>query len=102
MKVYVVCWGHAGIDDRGNGDAYSNVHGVYLNKEDAQRGLEELKDSFVDEIVNHPEFDEDDRARARSNLQIYGSVVDGYYELDNDVCDFIEETYLTLVEEEVI
>ena len=101
-KVYVVCWGHATTDDRGNAQAYSNVHGVYSTLESAKTGLEELKNEFVDEIVNNPDFDEDDKAIARNNLQIYGSVEEGYFELDNDICDIVEETYLTIVEKEVL
>lgn len=101
-KVYVVCWGHAGIDDRGNSTAFCNVHNVYWNLCDAQAGLEELKNEFVDEIVNNPDFDEEERERATKNLSIYGSVEEGYFELDNDVCDIVEETYLTIVEKEVL
>ena len=101
-KVYVVCWGHAGVDDRGNGTAFCNVHNVYWNLRDAQAGLEELKNEFVDEIVNNPDFDEEERERATKNLSIYGSVEEGYFELDNDICDIVEETYLTIVEKEVL
>ena len=101
-KVYVVCWGHAGVDDRGNGDAFCNVHKVYWNLCDAKVGLEELKNEFVDEIVNKPDFDEDDQAIARNHLQIYGSVDSCYFELDYDNCDIVEETYLTIVEKEVL
>ena len=101
-KVYVVCWGHAGVNEDGNGDAFCNVHGVYWNLEDAKQGLEELRAEFVDEIVNNPDYDEDDQAIARNNLQIYGSVEEGYFEMDYDNCDIVEETYLTIVEKEVL
>ena len=100
-KVYAVCWGRASVNAEGNGDAFCNIHGVYWNLPDAQRGLEELRTKFVDEIVNDPELDEDDQAIARNYLRIYGSVKEGYFELDNNVCDVIEEIYLTIAETEL-
>lgn len=103
-KVYVVCWGHASQDDRGNSVAYGNVHGVYRTREEAEAGLEECKEDFVEEIVNDPDFDEEERERATQNLSIYGSVEEGYFELDNldnDVCDIADQTYIQIVETEL-
>lgn len=100
-KLFVVMWANANQDDRGNSVAYGNVHGIYRTREEAEAGLEECKDDFVEEIVNNPDFDEKDREYATQNLSIYGSVEEGYFELDNDVCDIVEQTYIQIVETEL-
>lgn len=103
-KVYVVCWGNARQDDCYDTVAYGNVHGVYHSREKAEAGLEECKEDFVEEIVNNPDFDEEDRERATQNLSIYGSVEEGYFELDrlaSDACAIVEQTYIQIVETEL-
>lgn len=100
-KLFIVVWANANQDDRGNSKAYGNVHGVYRTLEEARAGLTKCKDEFVDEITNNPDFDEQDREYATRNLSIYGSEAEGYFELDNDVCDIIEETYIQIVETEL-
>lgn len=101
MKLFVVCWSNASLDDDGNSKAYGNVHGVYRTPEEAQTGLVACRDEFIDEILNNPDFNDFEKQCAQKNLKVYGSVAEGYFELDNDVCDFIEETYIHIVETEV-
>lgn len=101
-KVYIVCWGSAGQDDNGNSKAYSNVHNVYLFKDDAKKGLVECKDECYNEIVNNPDYDEEDRGEAAINVSVYGSIEDDYFEIDYFVGDAPYELYITLVEKEII
>ncbi len=101
-KVYIVCWGSAGQDDDGNSKAYSNVHGVYAFKDDAKKGLVECKDEYYEEIVNNPDYDEEDRKLAKVNASVYGCVEDDYFEIDYFIGDTPVELYINLVEKEII
>ena len=100
-KVYIVCYGSASSDDDGNARAYGNVHGVYLNLDDAKKGLEECKNECYDEIVNNPDFDDEDREYAEVNTSVYGSTNDDYFELDYFIGDTPCEIYIQLVEKEI-
>lgn len=100
-KVYVVCWGSASSDDDGNANAYSNVHGVYLSKDEAIKGLEECKDDCYNDIVNNPDYDEEERELAEVNASVYGSIKDEYFEIDYFIGDTSCELYITLVEKEI-
>lgn len=84
-KVYVVCWSSAGQDDDGNSKAFAGVHGVYVFEDDAKRGLEACKDEFYSEIVDNPDYDEEDREEVKANTQVYGSVNDDYFEIDYEL-----------------
>lgn len=92
-KVYIVCWGSAGQDDDMHAKAYSNVHGVYAFLDDAEKGLEECKDEWYNEIVNNPD--------AEVNTSVYGSVNDGYFEIDYFIGDVPCEVYIHIVEKEI-
>jgi hypothetical protein len=100
-KVYVVCWGSASSDDDGNAQAYSGIHGIYNSKDEALKGLEEYKDECYNDIVNNPDYDEEDRELAEVNISIYGSAEDGYFELDYFIGDTSCELYITIVEKEI-
>ena len=107
MKVYIVCWGNASQDDHGNSTAYTGVHGVYASLEEAQKALVECKDQIYNEIV-FIEPDEEDpeipeiAQRLKDSTQVYGSVEDGYFEIDYESWDILAETYIKLEEKEVI
>jgi hypothetical protein len=100
-KVYIVCWGCASNDDNGNNIANANVHGVYRNLDDAKAGLLECKNEFVDEIVNNPDYDEEDRELAEINHCVYGSVEDDYFEIDYASGDTFNELRIELVIKEI-
>lgn len=100
-KLWVVCWGSAGSDDDGNAKAFTGVHGVYKSKELARKGLVECKDEIYDEIVNNPDFDENDVEEAKKTTRVYGSVNEDYFEIDYVLGDTPVEVYINLVEQEV-
>lgn len=100
-KVFVVIWANASQDDDGNSNAFGNVHGVYLTKADALKGLEECKDEVYNEIVNVPDYDEEDRRLAEVNTSVYGSQAEGYYEVCYELADTFAETYIAIAEQEV-
>lgn len=103
-KVYIVCYGTAGQDDRGNSTAFANIHGVYAFLDDAKKGLEECKNEIYDEIVNQC-CDEDDEVaveEVKATIQVYGSVVDDYFEIDHICYDASSEIHIRIVEKEII
>ena len=102
MKVYVVGWATASQDDNGNCSAYGNVHGVYTNYIDAKKGLVELKDEFYNDIVHNEDFDAEDIIAAEASTQVYGSVEDGYFEIDYASWDLPNEVRIYLEEKEII
>lgn len=101
-NVYIVCWGSASQDDRGNAKAYSSVHGVYASLDDAKKGLEECKNECYDEIVNNPDYDEEAREYEKVNTSVYGSVEEDYFEIDYFLGDTPCELYINLVIKEII
>lgn len=96
MKLYIVCWGHAGQDDDCNSKAYCGVHGVYTDKSSALKGLVECRDTHYDEIIQ----DEDPETLEynKSHTRIYGSEVEEYFEIDYDFADVVNELYIKLEE----
>ena len=95
-KVYIVCWGSAGQDDDGNSKAYCGVHGVYAFMDDAKKGLEECKNECCNEIVDNPDFDEEDREEVKASTQVYGSVDDDYFEIDYELGGIPTEIYIKI------
>jgi hypothetical protein len=98
-KIYVVHWGSASSDDDGNAKAYAGVHGVYSTLTGAQLALEFCKNENYREIVNNPDYDEEDREYAEANTHVYGSVEEGYFEIDYSIGDTPCELYITITEQ---
>ncbi len=85
-KVYIVSWSSANLDDDGNAHAYNGIHNIYHMKEEAEKGLVECKDECCEEILEE--------------MQVYGSVKEGYFEIDYTLgCDSCE-MYIQIVEKE--
>jgi hypothetical protein len=95
-QVYVVCWSSAGQDDDGNSKAYCGVHGVYAFQDDAKRGLEACKDEIYSEIVDNPDYDEEDREEVKASTHVYGSVNDDYFEIDYELGGVPSEIYIKI------
>ena len=100
-KVYIVCFGSATTDDDGNAKAYSNVHGVYAFLDDAEKAMIACKYECYNEIVNNPDYTEEECMLARVNTSVYGSVEDGYFEIDYFIGDTPCEIYINMVEKEI-
>ena len=98
-RMYIVHWGSAGQDDDGNSKAFAGVYGVYATKFAALKGLEECKDQTFDEIVNNPDYDEEDRELAKVNCFVYGSVKEEYFELNYFIGDIPCEIYIAISEQ---
>lgn len=101
-SVYMVCWGSASQDDNGNAKAYASVHDVYAFRDDAKKGLIACKNAFYNEIVNNPDYDEEEREFAKTNTSVYGSTEDDYFEIDYFAGDIPCEIYISLVEKKII
>jgi hypothetical protein len=95
-QVYVVCWGSAGQDDDGNSKAYAGVHGVFAFMDDAKRALEACKDEIYCEIVDNPDFDEEDREAVKASTHVYGSTNDDYFEIDYELGGVYAEIYIKI------
>jgi hypothetical protein len=99
--VYVVCWGNATQDDDGNNSAYSGVHGVYCFPDDATKGLEECKTELLNQIINDPDLDEEDREEIKNSVQIYGSANDGFFEIDYSLNDCSPQLYIHIIKKDL-
>ncbi len=93
-KLFIVHWGSASSDDDGNAKAYTGIHGVYTNISEAQKALVECKDLTYDEVVQNE--DEEELEYAKANTSVYGSVEEGYFEIDYFIGDTPCEIYITI------
>lgn len=98
MEVLTVVWGSGSCDDHNNAHAFCGVHGIYKSEKSAQQGLEECKDEILRETLESLCFDEDeDPADHMNEVQVYGSVTDGYFELDYTLGNEPAEIYIGIV-----
>lgn len=84
MVVYAVVWGSSSCDDHGNAHACTGVHGIYTSEELAKVGLVECHTAIYEEAKAG--FDPDGEGFMDIDLdeeiKVYGSVEDGYFEVD--------------------
>ena len=95
-KLYIVGWGSAGQDDDGNSTAFCGVYGVYTDESAARNGLVACKDSFYDEVIQTD--DPVDLEYNKAYTRIYGSEVDGHFEIDYGFADAPNELYIKIDE----
>lgn len=96
-KVYAVCWGSGSVDDHDNAHAYSGIVGVYRNKEDALKAMEEYVYETIIEIKN--DLDPDgELPKYEKEVQTYGSVKDEYFEIDYTIGTEPVEVYIGISE----
>lgn len=100
-KIYVVCWGLASINDDGNSTANCGVVGAYLSRESAEEALKKDIKEFTDELVSDANYSEEEKLEVLESIQCYGSVEDGYFELDYDGWDVRNEYRVEIVEKEI-
>jgi hypothetical protein len=97
MEVYTVFWSTGSCDDHGCAHAFGGVHGIYKSEESAQRGLEECKQDILADI--YADLDPDNELPdIRNEVQIYGSVEDGYFEIDYTLGTEPVEVYIGIVD----
>ena len=87
-KHYIVHWGTATQDDRGNADAFCGIHGVYTTLGGAKIALKECKESFYDEAMQEADGDVD----------VYGSESEEYFEVDYTEDGLPREIYITITQ----
>ena len=97
-KLYIVCWGHASIDDDGNSVANCGVVGAYLSRQKAEKALEADVKAFIDELADG--MDAEDAQEIFKNIQCYGSVTEDYLEVDYEWADNNSEYRVEIVEQE--
>lgn len=95
MQVFSVVWGRGAYEDEAV-NTCAGLHGIYLTEADAKKGLEECKQEFLDEILNNPDLSDEDKESFKHNVQVYGSVVDDYFEIDYTVDEQPVEIYIQI------
>ena len=97
-KLFIVCWGSAGQDDDLNSRAFCGVHGLYKSLPDAKNGLLECKNQMYSEVVDNPDYEEEERDNAKATTQVYGSVDEDYFEIDYSIGDVRCEIHIKIEE----
>lgn len=85
-KLYVVHWGTATQDDRGNADAFCGIRGVYTTLDGAKIALSECKEDFYIEAIH----------TADGDVEVYGSESEKYFEIDYTEDGLPREIYITI------
>jgi hypothetical protein len=93
MKIYTVCFANSTQDDNGSNKAYGDVLSAHKTLEDAKISLEKYKNEIIDEIVQGLEGD--DLVEAYDDIELYGSVDEGHFEICNCYWDV---TYIRISE----
>lgn len=98
-KLFVVCWGHSSVNDDGNCVANCGVVGVYKTKEKAEEALEADLKAFIESTVDG--YDAEDVQEVLDSMQTYGSVEEGYFEVDYAGALNTMEYRVEIIEQEV-
>ena len=93
MKLYAICFANATQDDNGANKAYGDILSAHKTLEDAKASLEKHKNEIIQEIVQGLEGD--DLIEAYEDIEIYGSVDEGHFEICNCYWDV---TYIRISE----
>ena len=97
MHVYTVVWGSGSCDDHNNAHAFCGVHGIFKSEASAQKALEECKNDIVAEAMSDLCFDEDENPDDhKDEVQVYGSVKDGFFEVDYTIGNEPVEIYISI------
>lgn len=97
MEVYAVIWGTGSCDDHNNAHAFCGVHGIFKSEASAQQALEECKNEIVAEAMSGLCFDEEeDPNDHKDEVQVYGSVKDGFFEVDYTIGTESVEVYIQI------
>lgn len=100
-KVYIICWGSSSCDDDGNAHAFTGVHGIYKTEESAKIALNLCKEEVVNDVLS--DLDPDgDMPEERREVQVYGSVNEGYFEIDYTLGTEPVEIYIRLEEKDLL
>jgi hypothetical protein len=99
-KLYIVCWGSGSVGDHDNAHAYSGVVGAYRNKDDAKQALENYKNETLEEVYEDldPDRERPDIWGEPSEVQVYGSVDEEYFEIDYTLGTEPVELYIGISE----
>ena len=98
MEVYAVIWSSGSCDDHGMAHSFSGIHGIYKSEASAKTMLEVCKNDILADIKNDlnpdgefPEYEEE------ANIQVYGSVDSGYFEIDYTIGTEPVEVHIQIV-----
>lgn len=97
-KLFVVCWGHSSVNDDGNCVANCGVAGVYKTKKKAEEALKADLEAFKESVVDG--YDSEDVQEVLDSMQTYGSVKEGYFEVDYSGAFNTMEYRVEIVEQE--
>ena len=105
-KIYVVCWASGWQDDCGNTQTNSGVYSAYDSLDKARAGLEEYKNTFLEELKESAidsDYSEEEIKEAvdSMNIEIIGSTDACYYEVDYDSWDTRNEMHISIRDTEI-
>ena len=96
-KIYLVIWGDAKVNDRGDASAFCGCEGAFFDKKEALKVLTAEKDAYIKNILDDADA-EDVREKYENGIQVYGSEREEYYEIDITVDDNTSELYIRISE----
>lgn len=96
-KIYLVIWGDAKVNDRGDASAYCGCDGAFFDKQKALEALTIEKDAYIKSILDDAD-DEETREKYENSIQVYGSEQEEYYEIDITVDNDTSEFYIRISE----
>ena len=96
MEVLTVVWSTGSCDDHGNAHSFNGIHGIYKSEASAKKGLEECKQEILDDIMESIDPD-NEMPELRAEVKVYGSVDDGYFEIDYTIGTEPVEVYIGIV-----
>lgn len=96
MEVLTVIYSTGSCGDHGNAYAFGGVHGIYTSKESANFGLVECKDETLYDIYQSLDPDAE-LPSTKEDVQIRGSVKDGYFVIDYTIGTKPIEIYIGIV-----
>ena len=82
--------------------SYTNVHNVYTSLDKAREDLIKLKDEFYDEIVNNPDYEEEDREEVESQTFVNGSAEENEFTIDTTFGCTTQALSIRIIEKEII
>ena len=97
MEVYAVVWSTGSCDDHGNAHSFNGVHGIYKSEKSAKKALLACKDDCLADV--HADLNPDGdcpECEEEANIQVYGSVKDGYFEIDYTIGTDPVEFYIQI------
>ena len=99
MKLFIVTWSTASVDDRNNVQSFNGIDGIFKDRASAEQALETSKQGFIEELRDYCEEEPSESELFEEfEVSISGSPADGYYDLSYFLADTPLSAYLQIIE----